>query len=149
MSLDDHIPARPEIEGLLLESRTFAPDPTFNPPDLETQALTALVGEIWIDPVSMRVVKLDGRLRDDVDFGWGILGRLYRGGWISLEQADVGGGVWRIVHFQMKMSARVVIRTRVFETTEDESDYTPVPFGLDTRQGIELLQSQGTQTAHR
>ncbi|MFP5235540.1 MAG: hypothetical protein ACLGSD_06535 [Acidobacteriota bacterium] len=127
----------------------FKPNPAFNPPDLETQALTALAGEIWIDPVGLRVVRLDGRLRDDVDFGWGILGRLYRGGWISIEQADVGAGVWRIVRFQMKMSARVVIRTRTFETTEDESDFAPVPFGLNYRQGIELLQARGQSTAHR
>jgi hypothetical protein len=132
-----------------LERFAFAPNSNFTPPSLETQALTALVGEIWIDPVHLRVVRLDARLRDDVDFGWGILGRLYRGGWISIEQADVGGGVWRVVRFQMKMSARVVIRTRTFETTEEESDYAPVPYGLDTRQGIELLKSQGRQTAGR
>lgn len=130
-----------------LERFAFAPNPAFTPPDLETQVLTALVGEILIDPVSLRVVRLDGRLREDVDFGWGILGRLYRGGWISIEQADVGGGVWRIVRFQMKMSARVVIRTRNFETTEEESQFAPVPFGLDYRQGIELLQSH--QNARR
>lgn len=132
-----------------LERFAFAPNPTFTPPNLETQALTAMVGEIWIDPVHLRVTRLDARLRDDVDFGWGILGRLYRGGWISIEQADVGGGVWRVVRFQMKMSARVVIRTRTFETTEDESDYARVPYGLDTRQGIEVLQSQARQIVGR
>lgn len=124
-----------------LQRFAFSPNPGYNPPDLETQVLTVLVGEIWIDPVNLRVVRLEGRLRNDVDFGWGILGRLYRGGWISIEQADVGNGVWRIVHFQMKMSARVLIRTRNFETREEESQFAPVPVGLDYRQGIALLRS--------
>ena len=123
-----------------LERFAFSPNPNYSPPDLETQALTALIGEIWIDPVSLRVVRLDGHLRDDVDFGWGILGRLYKGGWITIEQADVGGGVWRIVRLRMKMSARVVIRTRNFETTEEESQFAPVPAGLDYRQGVALLE---------
>lgn len=132
-----------------LERFAFVPNPKYDPPDLETQALTALAGEILIDPVSVRVVRLDGRLRDDVDFGWGILGRLYKGGWISIEQADVGSGVWRVVRFRMNMSARVVVRTRTFETTEEESHFAPVPAGLDYRQGIELLEGESHQTAKR
>ena len=51
-----------------------------------------MAGEIWIDPVKLRVVRLEGHLQQDVDFGWGILGRLNKGGWIVIEQADVGGG---------------------------------------------------------
>lgn len=123
------------------ERFAFSPNPGYNSPDLETQVLTAMVGEIWIDPVSQRVVRLDGHLREDVNFGWGILGRLYQGGWITIEQADIGGGVWRIVRFRMNMSARVVIKTRSFITTEDESNFAPVRAGLDYRQGIALLRA--------
>lgn len=123
------------------ERFAFSPNPGYIPPDLETQVLTAMVGEIWIDPASQRVVRLDAHLREDVDFGWGILGRLYRGGWISIEQADVGGGVWRIVRFRMNMSARVVIKTRSFITTEEEGGFAPVSAGLDYRQGIALLRA--------
>jgi hypothetical protein len=121
----------------------FSPNPAFTPPDLETTVLTAMSGEIWIDPVQVRVMHLEGKLLNDVDFGWGVLGRLYKGGWINIDTADVGGGVWRVVHFQMNMSARVLIRTKLFETTEDESHFTPVPADLDYRQGIALLRSGG------
>ena len=69
-----------------------------------------MTGEIWIDPVHLRVVRLEGHLQQDVDFGWGILGRLNKGGWIVIEQADVGGGQWRTVRFQMQMSGRVVFK---------------------------------------
>lgn len=132
-----------------LDRFAFVPNPKYDPPDLETQALTALVGEILIDPDSLRVVRLNGHLDDDVDFGWGILGRLYKGGWISIEQADVGDGVWRVVRFRMNMSARVVVRTRTFETTEEESHFAPVPVGLNYRQGIELLESESHATLKR
>lgn len=125
-----------------LERFAFSPNPDYHPPDLETQVLSTCMGEILIDPVNVRVVRLEGHLRDDVDFGWGILGRLYKGGWITIEQADVGGGVWRIVRFRMKMSARVVIKVRTFETTEEESDFAPVPAELDYRQGVALLRGQ-------
>ena len=69
-----------------------------------------MTGEIWIDPVHLRVARLEGHLQQDVDFGWGILGRLNKGGWIAIEQAEVSEGQWRIVRFEMRMSGRVVLQ---------------------------------------
>ena len=83
-----------------VEKFTFRPNPGFSPPDLETQVLTAMTGEIWIDPVHLRVARLEGHLQQDVDFGWGILGRLNKGGWIVIEQADVSEGQWRTCAFR-------------------------------------------------
>ena len=71
-----------------------------------------MTGEIWIDLSTERVTRLEGHLQQDVDFGWGILGRLNKGGWIVIEQADVGEHQWRIVHFKMSMSGRVVFKTK-------------------------------------
>ena len=104
----------------------FSPNPSFMPPDLETQVLTAMTGEVWIDPVQVRVMHLQASLQQDVEFGWGVLGRLYKGGWINMDNADMGGGVWHIVRFQMNFSARVLIRTKSFETLEEESHFSPV-----------------------
>ena len=81
-------------------------------------------------------MRLEGHLQQDVDFGWGILGRLNKGGWIVIEQADVGEHQWRIVHFKMSMSGRVVFKTKVFDTTEDQSQFAPVPVELTYKQAI-------------
>lgn len=124
-----------------VEKFTFKPNPSFSPPDLETQVLTAMSGEIWIDLVQLRVVRLQGQLQQDVDFGWGILGRLDKGGWIAIEQAEVGEGQWRTVHFQMSMSGRVVFKTRVFDTTEDQTKWAPVPAGLSYQKAIAILRA--------
>jgi hypothetical protein len=124
-----------------VEKFTFSPNPGFSPPDLETQALTGMSGELWIDAAQERVARLEGHLERDVDFGWGILGRLNRGGWIVIEQADVGARQWRIVRFQMVMSGRVVFKNKSFDTVEVESDFVPVPVGLSYRQAIQMLRS--------
>ena len=120
---------------------TFTPNPRFEAPDLETEVLTQLNGEVWIDPFHGRVVHLEGHLQNDVDFGWGILGRLYKGGWITIDQADVGDGQWRIVRFQMAMNGRVLFKTRNFDTLEEETHYAPVPANLDYQKAIEMLRS--------
>lgn len=128
-----------------VEKFTFKPNPRFSPPDYESQALTALSGEIWIDPVQERVTRLEGHLQQDTDYGWGILGKLDKGGWVSIEQADVGGRQWRITHVQMEMTLRILFKTKVFNTVEQMSHYAPVEQGLDYREAIRLLRA-GTQS---
>lgn len=132
-----------------IEKFTFRPNPNFNPADLETEVLPALAGELWIDPVRLRVARLEAHLQQDVNFGWGILGRLNKGGWIVIEQADVGPDMrpdkgihpWRTVRFQMQMSGRVVFKNRVFDTTEVQSNYAPLPPGMSYQKAIEMLLS--------
>jgi len=120
---------------------TFRPNPGFNPPDMETQALTALTGELWIDEAHERVSRLEGHLQQDTDYGWGIVGKLNKGGWILLEQTDVGGQQWRIARFQMVMGLRIFFKSKTFDTLEEMTNYTPVPAGLDYKQAIHMLRS--------
>ncbi len=123
----------------MVEKFTFKPNPKFDPPDYETQALTALSGEIWIDPQQERVTRLEGHLLQDTDYGWGILGKLNKGGWVVIEQADVGASQWRIVHVQMQMSMRILFKEKIFDTNELMTRYLPVPAGMDYRSGILML----------
>jgi len=123
----------------VVEKFTFKPNPKFDPPDYETQALKALSGEIWIDPQQERVTRLEGHLLQDTDYGWGILGKLDKGGWVVVEQADVGASQWRIVHVQMQMSMRIVFKTKIFDTNELMTRHLPVPAGMDYRSGILML----------
>jgi hypothetical protein len=124
-----------------VEKFRFRPNPGFHPPDLETQALTAMTGELWIDPAEGRVTRLEGHLQQDTDYGWGILGKLDKGGWVVIEQADVGAGEWRIARFQMKMDLRILLKTKNFDTTEEMTRYAPVAAGLDYRQAIQMLRA--------
>jgi len=121
---------------------TFKPNPDFGPPDFETQALTAMTGELWIDVAQERVTRLEGHLQQDTEYGWGILGKLDKGGWIVIEQADVGTRQWRIARFQMVMTLRVLFKTRSFDTTEEMTQYAPVPAGLGYREAIQMVRSE-------
>jgi hypothetical protein len=131
-----------QAAGSEVEKFTFTPNPKFDAPNLETQVLSQMAGEIWIDRAQERVVRLEGHLQQDVDFGWGILGQLNKGGWILIEQADVGEHQWHIVHFKMSLTSRVVFKTKVFDTTEDESQFASVPAGLGYKQAIQMMQAE-------
>jgi hypothetical protein len=131
-----------------LEKFFFKPNPRFASQDLETQVLTAMTGCIWIDATHQRVTRLEGRLQQDVNFGWGILGRLNRGGWIAMDQADVGGNQWRIVRFQMSMSGRVLFKNKSFDTTEEQARYAPLPTGIGYVQAIQMLRATPANIAY-
>jgi hypothetical protein len=133
--------------GLAIQKFRFRPNPRFSPPDFETQALTAMTGEILIDPSAERVARLEGHLDQDTDYGWGILGKLDKGGWIVLEQAAVGAGQWRIARFQMKMTLRIVFKNKSFDTTQEMTGYASVPATLNYRQAIQMLRVTPASTA--
>lgn len=109
-----------------LERFTFRPNPGFSAPDLESQALTNLNGEVWVDRAAERVTHLEGHLQEDTNYGWGLLGKLDKGGWVEIDQADVGGGDWRITHLQLRMSLRVLFKDKAIDTTEEMSGYRAV-----------------------
>jgi hypothetical protein len=117
----------------------FSPNPDFDPQSLETLPMTQMVGDIWIDRNQARVAKLEGHLRHDVDFGWGILGQLDKGGWIRIEQADLGGGQWRITHFQIEMIGRVVIKSRVFSSDQRLTHFRQVSTQMGYQDAIRML----------
>jgi hypothetical protein len=119
---------------------TFKPNPQFEPPDQETGVLTAMVGEIWIDPVQERVVRLAGTLQQDKEIALG-LAELDKGGWVEIEQADVGGHEWRIVHLKLVMNGRILFKSKNSNSVQDYTDFAPLPPDLTYRQAIELLRA--------
>lgn len=122
-----------------VEKFSFKPNPQFDPPDLETGVLTAMAGEIWIDPIQERVVRLAGSLQQDKDFGLGILGELDKGGWVEIEQADVGEHQWRIVHLKLVMNGRILFKAKNSNSVQEYTEFVPLPSVLSYRQAIQML----------
>ena len=126
---------------------SFQPNPDFDPQDIEAQALKAMAGELWIDVAQQRVTRLEGKRLHDVDYAWGILGKLEEGGNLLLEQADVGNHQWRTVHLVLNMNARVLLKTIRLDTTLELSQFTPVTSGIGYQQAIQILQVSAQQPA--
>ena len=124
-----------------IDKFSFKPNPQFDPPDLETGVLTAMAGELWIDPVAERVVRLAGSLQQDKDFGLGILGQLDKGGWVEIEQADVGDHQWRIVHLKLVMNGRVLFKAKNSNSVQEYSGFVSLPGDLTYGKAIEMLRA--------
>jgi hypothetical protein len=123
----------------------FRPDPAFTPPDREGEVYHGMVGELWVDQAQLRLVKIDAHLISDVNFGWGVLGRLYKGGSILVENADVGLHHWETTHMRLQLQGKIMMMKSVdFSTTEDFSDFQMMPQELGYQEAIRLLQNSPT-----
>jgi len=120
----------------------FRPNPAFTPPDREGQVYHGMVGELWVDQAQMRLAKIDAHLISDVNFGWGVLGRLYKGGSILVENADVGLHHWETTHMKLQLQGKIMMMKSVdFSTTEDYSNFQMMPQELSYQEAIRLLQN--------
>jgi hypothetical protein len=119
---------------------TFKPNPNFSPPNHETRVYEGMQGDMLIDRKAMRIAKIDGTLFKDVEFGWGILGRLYKGGKFYIEQREVGGGRWETVRETLDFSGKILmIKPLTIYSTETATDFRPVPSSLTVAQALDLL----------
>jgi hypothetical protein len=119
---------------------SLKPNPNFHPPDREAEVYAGMAGELWIDVKQERMVKLDVHLIADVNFGWGILGKLYKGGSILVEQKDVGNDHWEQFHFKLNLQGKaLLLKSLNFDTTEDETDFEAVPANWGYQDAVKML----------
>ena len=82
------------------------PNSDFHPHGLFQEAFAHVVARMWVDRETTQMVYGEARVMSDVSFGGGILGKLYRGGVVSMEQAEVAPGIWLPTHYQYDFSGR-------------------------------------------
>jgi len=118
----------------------FTPNPKFTPPNHETAVYQGMQGDMTIDEKALRIAKIDGTLFRDVDFGWGILGRLYKGGRFIIEQQDVGNGRWETVRQVLQFNGKILlVKSLTIDSTETATDFRPVPSNITTAESLNLL----------
>ena len=121
----------------------FTPNPKFDPPNREAQVFHAMEGTMVLDRREDRLVKLSGRLMDDVTFGWGILGRLQKGGTFVVEQTEVSPGIWLNKTLDVNMHGKAVLfKTINVQQHEFSSDFRRVPDNLSLAQAAQRLEEE-------
>jgi hypothetical protein len=125
----------------------FKPNPKFNPPDIEANILRGVAGEVWVDQAQERLVRLDAHFISDVDFGFGIFGKLSKGGTILLKQSNVGDNSWELTGLSLHLTYRILVKSFSNQVTEEMSHYSPVAPNLSYRDAIKLLKKYNPSEA--
>jgi len=140
-----YTPNQPQLPGQAagdppLVVLDFKPNPKWSPPNIPSESLTGFEGRVWIDPRTRRMVRLEGDLFQPVNIGWGMVGHLYPGGKVLMEQTNAAPQRWIVDHIDMQFAVRVLM----LKTVKVHSRYdTPAVFqtvpAMTYQQAIKML----------
>lgn len=120
---------------------TFTPNPHYSPPTRELTVYHAMVGRLWVDRSALRLAMIEGRLIEEVKFGWGLLGHLDKGGTFKVVQKNVGDNHWETVFLDVNMQGRIIMfKSLSVKQKEELSDFRRMPDDLTIARAYEMLQ---------
>jgi len=118
----------------------FHSDPMFKPPTMLAEVLTGLEGRMWIDAKSRRLTRVETRVLHPLNFGFGILARVYPGGTIELEQTNASGGRWVYSHLDEHLTVRaMMVKTMPENSQMTASDFRPLTAPVSFQEAVHLL----------
>ncbi|MEO6829279.1 MAG: hypothetical protein ABI164_05675 [Acidobacteriaceae bacterium] len=118
----------------------FNPNPTFNPPTREARVFAAMAGTMVVDTKHKRIKSLQGTLIRNVNFGFGLLGRLQKGGTFSVERQNIAPNVWEITATHIHIRGHALIFKSIGEQQDEvTSHYKPTPPGTTLEQAEKML----------
>lgn len=122
---------------------SFRPDPKFQPPNRDAQVFHAMEGTMIVDGSAKRLKEFRGRLVRDVVFGWGILGRLHRGGVFEVHQDEVAAGHWELTLLDIHITGKALFfKTVGQQQREERKDFDEVPADLTPAEALEMLKQR-------
>jgi hypothetical protein len=96
---------RESSDGQLIRL-SFRPNPNFNPPTLESRIFRVLQGSILVDGGQKRLIELRAVMSRDLEFVWGIFGKLRKGGSLDLRQEQIEPGCWVMTSLNVQVTGR-------------------------------------------
>lgn len=129
---------------------SFRPKRGWSGPALESDLLRGVAGEIWVDKKQQQLVRLNANFIADVNFGLGLLAKLYRGSTAQMEQPDVGLEIrhgkqdWELTRMALDINGKALLFKAVdVKTVEQTSHFAEVSSELDYRDAIRMLKQDG------
>jgi hypothetical protein len=118
----------------------FHPNPAFHPPTMYSEMLTGLEGRVWIDAQSSCITRIEAHVLRPVNFGFGIVAKIFPGGTVELEQTHAVGDRWVYSHVDEHLTARVLLVKTVPENAAITSwNFRPMNALLPYQDAIRLL----------
>jgi len=111
---------RERRNGRLLVKLQLNPNPEFKPKTRIASALQSVRAVVWLDEKEAQLVRAEAEIFKDISVGGGLFGKVYRGGTVIIEQAEVAPGVWFPTLYRIDFDGRKFI------------------FGFDVHETIEI-----------
>jgi hypothetical protein len=118
----------------------FRPNPAYNPQTYEARVFHALAGELWIQPQLKRLVRVDGHIESEIDFGYGLLGKIEKGGTFQVRREKVAENRWKTSLIDVHLSGRIVFFKAISkDQREERSHFQQVSSSMSVQDAVTLL----------
>lgn len=123
-----------------LERLKFKPNPQYDSKTMETRVFHALSGTVWIDVQHKRLSRFTGVVIDRVDFGYGLLGHLEKGGTFEIRRVPVNATHWKTDYIDVHLTGRVIFFKSINKDHhEQRTHFQPVADNITLQQAKTLL----------
>jgi hypothetical protein len=123
-----------------LEKLAFHPNPAFAPKTYEEIALHAMSGVILIDLDEKRIARFSGTLTEQVDFGFGVIGQLKKGGTVEVNRIKLSPGIWKTTSSKIDINGRIVLfKTISKQQNETHSEFKRVDPDTNIPQALQQI----------
>jgi hypothetical protein len=119
---------------------SFRPNPAFTPATYEARIMHALGGTLIVNQRLKRMVDMQGSMLDRVDFGYGLLGYIEKGGTFEIKREQVSETRWKTSLVEIHIQGKALLFHNVTkDQREARTDFRPVPHDISLTAAKELL----------
>jgi hypothetical protein len=110
---------------------TYRPNPAYTPSNYEGRVVHALAGTFVVNQRLKRMIDMKGQMLERVDFGYGLLGYIEKGGTFELRREQVSETRWKTSLVDVHIQGRVFLLHSVTkDQREERSNFRPVPLDI-------------------
>lgn len=122
------------------EQIEYWPNPSYEPRSYQERILHGMSGTILIDPRTLRLHMLQGKLVGNVSFGFGLLATVHSGSSLSITRNPALPAEWKTTSLDARVDGHILF----FKTLDKREafvhrDFSPVPSSLTIRQAVDFL----------
>jgi hypothetical protein len=129
---------RPEDGYLRID---FRPDPAYETQSMEERVLHGMSGTMLIEPLSLRLHRIEGRLPQDVSIGFGLLATIRAGSSFSTTRNPLGEPDWKTTTLDTDIVGKAIFFKAIAKKEHAvRTAFTRVPPELTVAQAVELLE---------
>lgn len=119
----------------------FRPNTDFQPPDAQSRVLSVMAGQMIVARNGNRIASLRGSLTDDVKFGFGLFGKINKGGTFNVERRELAPGKWQITETHVHIGGHALL----FKTIGQQEDEVKTEWHLSTAPDLQAAFRQLTR----
>ncbi len=119
----------------------FKPNPGYEAQSMEERVLHGMSGTMLIDPKSMRLHQIEGKLPEDVNIGFGLLATIHAGSNFATTRNSLGQPDWKTTSLDTDINGKAIFFKSIAKKEHAEhSNFVRVPNDLTVAQAVEIAE---------